>query len=256
MSGEHLWPDWMGEFIPKGPNDSHLETWDTFDFMTPKGPTEVKTARGHATTRKIRRVCKKCNNEWMNHIDDNVKPYVLPMMYGQNVSLNTDAQKAVVDFIALKCMVFENNRREDAATTLEQRQAFMNDRVIPAYTQIHLFCCGETPWDWQFHRHSANAIKSPPPDPLHPRMKNIQTFAIGIGGLLVYVLQAFAADVEFRFERIAARQLWPLVDEVLTWPPVLRATAAEAERIAENMSEFIRENFGRTPPVRRLFSRP
>jgi hypothetical protein len=245
MSGEHLWSDWMGPFIPKGAHDSHIETWDTFNVLEPTGPTDLRKRHGHATTRKLRRVCRACNNGWMNHVDDLGKPHLLPMMSGQNVYLDATAQRDVANWITLKCMVFENNRRDDAATTLEQRQAFMNDREIPKYTQIHLFRCGETPWDWQFHRHSANAIASPPPTPLHPRVKNIQTFTIGVGALLIYVLQAFAADVEFRFERIAARQIWPTLDDSVMWPAPLNASRDEAERLAENMSEFIRENFGR-----------
>jgi hypothetical protein len=245
MTGEHPWSDFMGRFIPKGPRDTHVETWDTFEVNTPVRPTEVRRRRGHMTTRKLRRVCRDCNNVWMSRIEDEAKPYLLPMMSGQNVYMDRTAQKKVVDWITLKCMVFENNRREDAATTLEQRQRFMEKREIPAYTQIHLFRCGETPWDWQFHRHSANFTASPPPTPLHPRRKNAQSFAFGVGELLAYVLQAFAADIEFRFERIHARQIWPPIDEFVAWPPVIRATRDEAERIAGNMDEFIRENFGK-----------
>lgn len=178
----------------------------------------------------------------MSRLETAAKPYLLPMMSGQNVYLDRTAQKTVADWIALKCMVFENNRREDAATTPEQRQRFMISREIPAYTQIHLFRCGETPWDWQLHRHSANFTASPPPVPLHPRTKNAQSFTLGVGELLVYVLQTFAANIEFRFERIAARQIWPIVDDTVMWPPVLRATVEEAERLAGNIEEFIREN--------------
>jgi hypothetical protein len=238
----------MGAFIPKQAQDSHLDTWDTYNVSEPTGPTDVRKLRGHVTTRSLKNVCKKCNNEWMSRIDDAVKPLILPMMLGQTTALDATAQKIVVDFITLKCMVFEHNRREDAATTLEQRQAFMNNREIPIYTQMHLFSCGESPWDWQFHRHSANFTSSPPPVPLHPKIKNAQTFTIGIGQLLAYVLQAFAADIEFRFERTAARQIWPPTDAITMWPPVIRCAAWEAEKIAGNMDEFIRENFGSSRP--------
>jgi hypothetical protein len=243
MTGEHLWSDFMGRFIPKGPRDSHIETWDTYRANTPIRPTDVRKRRGHSTTRKLRRVCRKCNNGWMSRIDDEAKPYLLAMMYGQSINLDRAAQRKVVDWIVLKCMVFENNRREDAATTLEQRERFMLTREIPSYTQIHLFRCGEEPWDWQFHRHSAGLTASPAPEPLHPRRKNTQTFAFGVGDLLIYVLQAFAADIEFRFERVAARQVWPPVDDVVIWPPVIRATWDEAEYIAGNLAELIREKW-------------
>ena len=242
MSGEHLWSDWMSSFIPKGAHDSHIETWDTFNVMTQVAPTDLKHRHGHTTTRKLRRVCRSCNNGWMGDLEQLAKPHLSQMMSGQSTYMDADAQKNVVNWITLKGMVFENNRREDAATTLEQRQRFMTDREIPAYTQIHLFRCGETPWDWQFHRHSASFIASPTPVPLHPRTKNAQSFVLGVGELLFYVLQAFAADIEFRFERVAARQVWPPVDAIVMWPPVMRATRDEAEHLAANMEEFIREN--------------
>jgi hypothetical protein len=245
MSKEHLWPEWMAPFIPKGANDIHRETWDTYDVVTPVRPTQITDRQGHVTTKKLKKVCISCNNGWMSRIEDHAKPYLLPMMYGQGINLDVRAQKAVIDWIVLKCMVFENNRREDAATTLGQRARFMDLREIPTYTQIHIFKCGESPWDWQFHRHSAGMTSVSPPTPVHPRVKNTQTFAIAVGHLLIYVLQAFAADIEFSFERIAARQIWPPIDNVVTWPAPLTCTAFEAERIAENMTEFIREQEGR-----------
>jgi hypothetical protein len=184
----------------------------------------------------------------MSGIETVAKPDLLRMMLGQSATMSATEQKALVDWITLKCMVFENNRREDAATTLDQRERFMSHREIPAYTQIHLFSCGESPWDWQFHRHSGTATASPPPVPLHPRTKNAQTFVIGVGQLLVYVLQAFAADVEFRFERIAARQIWPFLEDPIFWPAPFRATAPEVEMLSENMARFLYENSPKGPP--------
>jgi hypothetical protein len=240
MSGEHLWPHWMSPFIPKGAQDRHLETWESFDGTRPTN-REARERSGHITTKKLRRVCKDCNNGWMNHIDDDAKSSLLPMMFGNPIGLDRDGQRRVAEFVALKAFVFDNNSREDAVTTLAQRTAFMDRREIPTYTQIHLFHCGEDPWDWQFHRHSGIAQSSNPSTPPHPRTKNIHSMSIGIGALFVYVLQAFAVDIEFRFERLSSRQVWPIVDDAIIWPPPIRATAAEAERITGNMGELIRE---------------
>src|SRR5260221_9095898 len=39
-----------------------------------------------------RRVCRKCNNEWMGRIESDVQPFLGPMILGQALTLSQDQQ--------------------------------------------------------------------------------------------------------------------------------------------------------------------
>ena len=237
LSGEHLWSKWMAPFVPKTPHDQSMEAWHKFTPRMEAVSATYKSARGHTTTRKLRRVCRKCNNGWMSFLDNAARPLLLPMMSGASVSLRRADQELIARWIMMKCMVFENNDRADAVTTAEQRQEFMRSRTIPGFTRINLFWCGEEPWRWQFHRHSA-ALDSPA-SALHPRAKNTHAFTVGVGDLVFFALQSFAADIEFRFEDGDSRRLWPVADEFLGWPPAVRAHPITIERVAGNFGQFL-----------------
>jgi hypothetical protein len=45
------------------------------------------------------RVCSRCNNEWMNDMDDAAFPYLSEMIQGNNVTLNAIAREAVAGWV-------------------------------------------------------------------------------------------------------------------------------------------------------------
>ena len=59
-----------------------------------------KTGPGQFTLDFTSKVCKSCNNGWMNEVDDNAFLAVSSMMRGHPTTLDPDAQQAVATWIA------------------------------------------------------------------------------------------------------------------------------------------------------------
>jgi hypothetical protein len=182
----------------------------------------------------------------MGKIEQLAKPHLLNLMFGIPSTFSEDDQRDIVNWIALKSMVFENNDRGDAVTSCWQRQQFMFDRTIPGNTQIWLFCCGAYPWDWSNHRHSASMATAPAGDrtllenpALRPPGKNTHTLTVGILELLFFVYQSMTANIDFGFDARAARQVWPYQGDRLAWPPAYRADAGNADQVAGTLASTI-----------------
>jgi hypothetical protein len=75
LSKEHIWSDWLGKIIPRSDDHSQSIIRDV------PGPDRIRIVepflyshQGSMNSRKLRNVCKKCNNGWMSAIVNRAKP--------------------------------------------------------------------------------------------------------------------------------------------------------------------------------------
>jgi hypothetical protein len=86
---------------------------------------------------------------------------------------------------------------------------------------------------------------------LFPSGKNIQTTAIGLGQLFVFVFYAAVPDVELKmnigeiFPRRAV-QIWPLRYQSIVWPPQALSNS-ETDRLGNVLKEFAASSLARFP---------
>jgi hypothetical protein len=85
MTLEHVYPKWLVALL-----DERLS------------PTEIEVLRDGQTRRApslnatVKQVCKTCNNEWMSALEEDVRPFLTPMILGEApVSLTPDNQHAL-----------------------------------------------------------------------------------------------------------------------------------------------------------------
>jgi hypothetical protein len=94
-SGEHLWPRWARKLLKRA---GHLRRTETaIDYpaaSAPFGTISHWTVNGSTYQKKVHVVCRTCNNGWMNLRHENPsRKYLKPMMKGESVSLDFDAQR-------------------------------------------------------------------------------------------------------------------------------------------------------------------
>jgi hypothetical protein len=97
LTKEHVWPRWLGDYLPKLTNAGHTERWSSTSGR------ERWQAPFLSTT--VRDVCAACNNGWMGAIEAAAKQNVGPMVMGQAVELNALAQEIVANWVAVKGLV-------------------------------------------------------------------------------------------------------------------------------------------------------
>jgi hypothetical protein len=232
LSKEHIWPQWAAAMLRtnSGPYGRELIV-NTAGHKTIRH--DKKERPGHITTVKVRAVCAKCNNEWMSAIEVAAKPVAIPMMLGKPLTLDRTMQTALVNWLVLKLMVMEQTNRSDATFSSHDREQFLVNRTVPAYVRIWITQCFSNVWCNAYLRHAAT-LGSTLSDRPKDDKKNSFATAFGIGELFVFAIGTTATDVDLAgFFELGdeLKQLWPLVQDLLKWPPDCAINDAGATRV-------------------------
>jgi hypothetical protein len=221
LSKEHFWPAWSVKLFPPGSHAEHYEVLVTrTEIDTLARPVEVQSRQGSTTTKKIRVVCQKCNNEWMGDIETAAKPILSRVILGRADVLDQAAQKVLAVWIALKVMVGEQNRPKDAVVTQEQRDEFKENRTIPEGMRIWIANYKGETWRFRYRRHNAT-LTLPNPKVMPVGGKNVQTTTFGFGNLLVHTMTYSRQGVDInQFVKVGSQMtiLWPSAAPTISWP--------------------------------------
>jgi hypothetical protein len=136
-SGEHMWPAWMASYFERGAHDKSLQVRQRIG-ANDQSPLEPKVIHGHPTTRKVKCVCKQCNNGWMSGLETENKPHLERMLQGRRTSLDVAQQLSLTHWITLKMMVWDVTDERGRVFTRAQTLAFAKDRALPNNLAIWL----------------------------------------------------------------------------------------------------------------------
>jgi hypothetical protein len=200
LSKEHLWPEWMHDLI-RLPGITRANVSEYLVGDKTRGVTSAirKVRQGHITTLKFRVVCEDCNNTWMGGIEVAAKPILIPLIAGSGGYLNSDTQKQLATWAALKVMVAEQSKPAEAVFSDAERASFMRERIIPAGVKIWIARCFSPLWTNAFLRCSGQlALSATLPPTVLPtsERKNVQTSALGVGELFIYTMVSKAEGID------------------------------------------------------------
>jgi len=103
LSKEHVWPDWASKVLTDNPSPAHHEWHNTYsDKGTVVKESGMRPRQGSTFTKKIRVVCKTCNNGWMSRLENATKPILLPLIQGEPALLDREQQTLLAQWIASK----------------------------------------------------------------------------------------------------------------------------------------------------------
>jgi hypothetical protein len=209
----------------------------------PKGMTR-KTRPGDVTTKKLRVVCKSCNNGWMGAIETRAKPGLSAMIRGAPISLSRDLQTKIATWVALKVLVSEHTAPKDVITSKTDSHAFRAQMNPPNGMFIFAASCGDSHWKSAYFRTSATAGSSPldrPPiksDGTYPKNTHFISFGIGSAFFFVFYTTNNSIEPDFGFSPTFIRQIWPITHSPVLWPPMRRITSIEANTFATSFAGF------------------
>jgi hypothetical protein len=245
---QHLWPDWMGR-------DNALPTYRINDLSTSNSqvlmgvdtvfPTnsppisiirpQLINRQGHIGTRKLRMVCKECNNTWMSQIEDESKQVLTGLMLEQTVSLSPDEQIKLSSWIALMTILWEFTYIPTAAIPYQERAYFKLNKVPPSNWAIWIGKYHGTDWV-QHYRHHGYGYAAQNGSNVTRSKALFQTSAFVVGKLFIYVLSAHSplfTNQLSMFSHPSLVRIWPQIDNAINWPSLTPITHAEAQSISD-----------------------
>jgi len=221
----------MHSLLPKEPGHKFVLGFQERLGVRSPEPLKVTSRQGQVSSTTIRSVCAKCNNGWMNTVEEAARPNLTSLITGKRNLLTPEAQQLVARRVALKVLVSEHDHPVTAVTRSDERVAFMKSRQFPDGMKIWIGKCGAESWQSAYYRYSARIPD--PPGLESPPGNNVQAIAFGMGDLFIYVFQnrsKVPMDTEV-FGQGFVVQVLPAGEEC-PWPPPNAISADDANALA------------------------
>jgi len=237
VSREHIWPDWAAEYFPAvtGAREVRFKTLGKTGLLAE--PPHDKTRQGRVISKTLRVVCTECNNRWMSALEEAAKPALLSLILPGESIIGLDDQAVIARWMALKAMVCDQSVPEDVVFHQSERTAFLRDRTMPPNFEVWIARCGASDWRHAYCRNVAQ-LALPPLRFNPPRRKNVQTFTLGFGELLLVAAHGLGPlRITFNFDQRRVFRIWPITGPI-TWPPP-RVSANDAFSMANAIDDVL-----------------
>jgi hypothetical protein len=173
--------------------------------------------QGSVTTKKIRVVCKNCNNGWMSRLEESAKMIMRPVLEGHSYTLAKTEIQTLACWVAVKTIVGEHAEGQMALTPAADRFLLHESHRIPEYFRIFVGThISDTKAAYVRHSTTVSRTMDGPNPPLPPGVRrNIQTVTFLVGPLLFHTIAARVADfsIDEVFVLRSLAKLWPVPSE-------------------------------------------
>jgi hypothetical protein len=245
VTKEHMWADWLRNYIPRELT-GHSTAFEKVHLR--RSESSVRRQTGDPHSRRIKCVCRECNNGWMSQLQEKAKPYLVPMLKGDHVTLHRNGQTTLAAWITMMVMVAEHLNEEMVAISLTERQWFKVNQRAPSHWRIWIgrhAAVGHP----LFTHNIVSMVHEKEIERLGPEgsvPSNTQTSTILLGKhLLIHVMSSPVARSIIRRWRLPAKlapglpQIWRIVSGSVVWPPTAGTFLDTA--IDEVAQEFFRK---------------
>lgn len=226
ISKEHLFSDWISALVPRTA-ERHTQFIATIQEIGSKPLEAVPTKReGDILSRRLKVVCRKCNNEWMSGIDDRARPLLGRLILGHTHCVSQKEQGAILDWIVLKTIVGEHDDPRTAAISKEEAHEFYRTRKRPSNWRCWIASYNGNEWSQgaRFthvgagigHRVQQGAYV------VNTRLFSVQTTTMVIGKLVVHACSTDAPNFLYDFQGVLNKKLVAMPsssDEEIAWGP-------------------------------------
>jgi hypothetical protein len=243
LSKEHIWDNWLKDVIPAHPDraghtQSRLHMLDNHSTKELYLLPSAVFRQGSFCQRKLRNVCRKCNNEWMSQIVNLAKPFAKHMILDEPVELDREAQKYVAAWIAIITIMAEFTDAPTAGIPAADRTVLFETKQPPSSWVIFVAPFVGAEWSPAGYRHHGMRLKKRAKEPqAGAAMKladdTLQATTCTLGALLFHVFSSTDEGVRHIFHQVTAEgklcRLWPISSDVIHWPdgPILGDAVAD-----------------------------
>lgn len=216
VTKQHMFPDWLSSVLPRE-EDYHSQA--TYNISMAKNSAIInpnfQKKRGHVGTRKIRKVCKKCNSGWMSILEMKAKPFLTKMILNEDINLDKNIKEIISIWIIMTSIVAEYTDLPHQAIPFGDRISLMSSQKDYPNWQIWIGRYKGNLWKQRYRHHGMKYGKLPQYE--ESSLTQVSTFALG--SLFIYA----ASSTIFDFNALkpnkweALLNIWPLSDELVSW---------------------------------------
>jgi hypothetical protein len=222
MSKQHVFPDRLKHVLPRVHG---TRQYGAYDHIRKGGKTvsevrQTKENEGSIATSRVRRVCKPCNEGWLNVMEQACFPVVEELIRNEKLSLQVDDQRKLARIATSIAFVCEWISRHYISTTQEERSHFYRTQEPPpgwyvfigrnASDLITPFCLadGIRPVD--------NGVDGP---------RRIATYTLAMGPVLLHVVSLAPDDyfdVDMYADKLGLAAIYPPTEWIafVAMPPL------------------------------------
>ncbi|MFK8038746.1 MAG: hypothetical protein AB8B74_10685 [Crocinitomicaceae bacterium] len=224
MTKQHIWPNFLRKIVQFKNNAVNTKTTihytDKFVSVTPS----YKKQQGDMLTKKIRRVCRACNNGWMSVLESQIKEVVSGLINEETLELENNLQSQLSAWITLVVVMAE----------------FLDEHTksVPTKDLLYLMKNIKTPQGWKIfigryegikfsRKYTHNGKYLCKKDDLAnftgTPSGNCQDSMFIIDSLFIYA-RSIPTDLNFTpridnfLPKLSVYQLWPIASEKLIFP--------------------------------------
>jgi hypothetical protein len=232
LTGEHVFPRWSHKYLPPS-TEKNYESLRGIRNPTDSQHYEIKRP-GDIRHWKVPCVCSsRCNNGWMRtQIEDTAKPFLIPLITGEECRIFPTAQTRIAAWAVLKAMVAEWMIKGHATTNHMQRKYLMRHYLPPKKgwgVWIGHFVTDKTKnvryyplWEAHPYLLMPDRLAARRPDKV-ATYYNSQSSTQVIGQLFIHVLRSPMPNLILRWHfrpphRGSLFRIWPPTQTSIVWP--------------------------------------
>ncbi len=218
LTHQHIWPKWLKKINQPHVN-SHVQVKASITYTADTLTTRTKRRQGHSGTRTARKVCMKCNNGWIERLEERIREPVTRLMNDEPVSLNAPAQRDMAAWITLVTMMVEFTDLATLATTPEDYAHLRETGNPPPHWKVWIArYSGHDPGS-HVVRHLGLQLSDVPDVRVEPHKCDTQvtTFVIKHFCAHSFCSTVFTGAEGDDYALIDLPQIWPATGEALDW---------------------------------------
>lgn len=229
MTKEHIWGDWIRSYVPGGPKRHFMRDVEMVSRNVPESVSIIRRS-GNALENFEKIVCADCNTRFMSRLQNNAKPYLIPLLEGQKTVIGRDAQTAIAAWATMVTMTAEFMLAGTKLGVLQTDRTALQTAEKPLnHWKIWIgHYPGNGEWPHQWSHTSVPVIggeQLPSAEKVYTPLPNTQTTTFVIGKLYVHAMSCEYPEIVRDWHwlwntrlRNLLIQIWPMNHQFLAWP--------------------------------------
>lgn len=237
ISKEHLFALWLRELFPRDACTTH--TLGVMESATNQEVRELrKNGQGHSGSKKIRHVCQTCNGTWLsNNIEDVAKPIITRLLSANRSSIDAATQKVLATWAAKTVMTAEWVYPNKVVLHQSERNWLKSALAPPIGWTIWIGNYSGITWGELAIQQHAAKLRFTTIDDGDMAEHNFIFTIIGMRRLMIVAVSSSWPRVQEIIDSLGAPhpallQVWPIVNDEITWPQIFSVTDMDADILA------------------------
>jgi hypothetical protein len=220
-SREHVFAKWIRDLFPDAERSQQ-----TRKTQVRGGRMEVERWEDVPLNLLVKDVCKPCNNEWCQEIDDEAQPILEPLIQGRRSTLGAPQQVIAANWATKTLLLLQRTHKDDKRSIPDREYRWFRDHRWPLENEQVWIGRYDGTGDWPVAYHhyafelfnTATGKTVDSPDESHG-----YAVAFSVGYLF---FRAFGHTIKNGPKVMPGgpfagilRQIWPTTGESVGWPP-------------------------------------